>query len=338
MVDLKMYLTSLQPNMEQSIYSQSIGGYVSNSLLYPESIVGDTIGLYDTSFVLNSPTIGWGSWSNIEYININNEIIKINPIINGSVVADQRGINNIIEMHINGDIVRGISNIELFNDVFNDNYKQYRCIAVKNVSIEDPSISSIANNIFVYLKQNSRNSNSIIKIAIEKPQHQYIEGKSDTISSNSSTSSYKLIDSSLILKYRDDYFNNSYMRIKDGVNRGQGRIISSFESSTGIFYLDNPLLDDSGARYEILPSPAQRIKSGIISPILTASNITPFILAEKNNSLNFDFNENDNASDSSGILNINDVFYIWIERTIEKGSFIFDDNNIVINIEYTITG
>ena len=53
MPDLKIYLTSLQPNMNQNIFSQSIGGYVSASLLYPETTVNGTIGLNDTSFVLD---------------------------------------------------------------------------------------------------------------------------------------------------------------------------------------------------------------------------------------------------------------------------------------------
>lgn len=338
MVDLKIYLTSLQPDMGQSIYSQSIGGYVSTSLLYPETTVSGTIGLYDTSFTLNTPDGGWSSWSNIEYININNEIIKISPIITGSVIVEQRGFNSIVEMHINGDITKGVSGIELFNDVFNDDYKQYRCIAVKNVSIPDPSVFSVANNVSVYLRQGSRNLNSLVKIAVEKPISQYINSFANNIVSNISLDSSQLVDSSLIGRYDENYFINSYLKIKSGTNNGQGRVVSSFDASTGTFTLVNTLLVDTNVSYEVLPAPAQRIKSGTNSPNILESNITSFVSADQNNPLSIDFNEQDNASVTSSSLNVNDVFYIWLERTIDKGSSSFDNNDIIINIEYTAIG
>ena len=61
MATLKLYLTSLEPDLDQTIYSQSIGGYLSNSLVYPETILSSPIGLYDTSISLDTPSSG--SWS-----------------------------------------------------------------------------------------------------------------------------------------------------------------------------------------------------------------------------------------------------------------------------------
>ena len=72
MADLKMYLTSLEPDMSQSILSQSIGGFTSNTLLYPEAVLTNTVGLYDDSLVLNSPSGGsWTEWEGATYISIN---------------------------------------------------------------------------------------------------------------------------------------------------------------------------------------------------------------------------------------------------------------------------
>ena len=53
---------------------------------------------------------------------------------NGTISVIQRGYNGIINMHIANDRARGESSKELFNDVFSDGYKQYRCIAIKNDS------------------------------------------------------------------------------------------------------------------------------------------------------------------------------------------------------------
>ena len=337
MTDLKIYLTSLQPDMDQTISSQSIGGYVSNSLLYPESTVDGTIGLYDTSFVLDSLNSGtWADWKNAEYLNINNEVMKVSPITGRTISVIQRGFNNIIETHIGGDLAKGISTNELFNDVFNDSYKQYRCLAVKNVSIrEDPSITQSVNNVSVYIKQNSRNQNSILKIAIEKPVNQYLESSASSITSNLNNSTSILTDISLA-GYGDNYFKDSYLKITGGTNKGQGRVIISFESSTGEFILDGILTDDTVVSYEILTSPAQRVKSGMISPDTIDSNITSFSLSDQFSPIDINFSNETEVSLTSNLLNFNDVFYIWLERTVKKGFSSFDDNDVIINIKYTI--
>ncbi len=338
MTDLKIYLTSLQPDMDQTVFSQSVGGYISNSLLYPETTVDGTIGLYDTSFVLDSLDSGtWVDWNNAEYLNINNEVMKVSPITERTISVIQRGFNNIIETHIDGDLAKGISANELFNDVFNDSYKQYRCLAVKNVSIrEDPSIiPQSVNNVSVYIKQNSRNQNSILKIAIEKPVNQYIESTASSIISNLNNSTSTLIDISLT-SYGDDYFKDSYLKITGGANKGQGRVIISSESSTGTFILDGILTDDTGVSYEILPSPAQRVKSGTVSPDTVDSNITSFNLSDEFSPIDINFSNETDVSVPSNLLNFNDVFYIWLERTVKKGFSSFDNNDVVINIKYTI--
>ncbi len=337
MPDLKIYLTSLQPDMNQNIFSQSIGGYISASLLYPETTVNGTIGLYDTSFVLDDIIDNsWSNWNNAEYLNINNEIMKVYPITSRTISVVQRGFNNIIEVHINGDCAKGVSSNELLNDVFNDEYKQYRCLAVKNVSLgEDPSITQSVENISLYTKQNSRNLNSSLKIAIEKPNNQYLESSATTIASNLDTGISTLVDISLG-QYNDDHFKDSYLIIKSGINNGQGRVITSFDSVTGIFTLDNTLENDNGVLYEILPSPAQRLKTGLISPDTTVFNITSFNSTSQFSPLNISFDNEINASLVANPFNFNDVFYVWIERTIQKGFSFFNNNDIIIDIEYTL--
>ena len=129
MATLKLYLTSLEPDLDQKIYSQSIGGYVSNSLLYPETTLTETIGLYDTDITLTEPSSGsWAEWQGIEYINIGNELIKVPSFLNGAIVATQRAYNGIYNMHIEGDSVTAVSSKEVFNDVFNDEYNNTEAV------------------------------------------------------------------------------------------------------------------------------------------------------------------------------------------------------------------
>lgn len=334
MADLKMYLTSLQPDMNQSIFSQSIGGYVSNSLLYPETTLASVIGLYDASFTLHSPLSGsWSLWEGLEYISINNEVMKIGSINEESVTVQQRGVNGIVAVHIEGDVVRGISSNHLFNNVFNKEYKQYRCIAIKNSSsYADPSNYVTASRLEIYIGQESRNINSKIRIAIERPSHQYIGSVSSTVNYDVSTGISTIVDDTLIGQYTSDQFRNSYLKIKSGLNNGQGRTITSFSPENGVIEIEGVISNDTAVDYEIFPSPSQRIKSGTISPVV-GSNMSSFVLYGEYNPYMIDLHPGD-VSGFLGNLNINDVFYIWIERSISKGSEAFENNNFLINIKY----
>jgi hypothetical protein len=330
---LKLYLTSLEPDIEQNIYSQSIGGYCSNSLLYPETTLSSTVGLYDESFTLNIPSSGsWSGWTGIESINIGNEIIQISPFVNSSVSVVQRGVNNIVNMHIEGDYVWASSSKELFNDVFNDTYKQYRCLALKNVSASvDPSAnSSIAEDISIYFKQNSRNTNSTIRIGLEQPASQYITGTS------TEWSSMQLVDESLAGGYSDNIFKEAYLKILDGEAIGQGKIISSFDSSTGTFTFYNSFSSDydfsADVKYEVLPSPSQRIKTGTESPSLNGENMLDFSNPVEYSPLRF-FSA-DGSTFTISDLNFNNIMYLWIEREVQKGSEEFLNNDFTLNINY----
>ena len=335
MADLKMYLTSLEPDMAQSSFSQSIGGYTSSTLLYPEAKISDTVGLYDTLLSLDSPSgAGWSEWDGITYISVNDELIQVNSITNGLISVVQRGVNNKVKVHVRNDIARGVSTRELFNNVFSDEYKQYRCISVKNESSgADPSNYVTASNIRVYLGDNSRNLNSKIKISIETPKSQYVTGVANSIISDTASGTSQLIDLSLIGAYADNLFSNAYVKILSGTNEGQGRIVESFLSATGSINFDSALSEDTNVSYEILPSPSQRIKTGVVSPIIR-SDTSYFVANGSQSPLYANLVIGDNASFEQGALGINDVFYIWVERTVAKGSPVFDDNSVLINIQY----
>ena len=339
MATFRSYLTSLEPDIDQTIYSQSIGGYCSNSTVYPETTLVTTIGLYDTSISLNTPSSGgWIEWQGIEYINIGNEMIKVSPITNGEVSVVERGYNGIINMHIARDEVRASSSKQLFNDVFDDNYKQYRCIAIKNDSSldTDPSGELIAYDFSVYVKKHSRSDDSSIRITLEQPSSQYLS------STSTSWTSTKIVDTSLIDVYNDNYFSGAYLKILNGGGgaAGQGKIVNSFDSSTGTFTfyssfstVYNYAID---VVYEILSSPAQRLKTGIVSPNTNNPDILPFVATSSESSLSFTSGNVSSLSVSD--LFPNDVIYVWLERTINKGVENFNNNDIVLNINYSVGG
>jgi hypothetical protein len=312
------YLTSLEPNMAQTNYSQSIGGYISTSTLYPSTTLNGTVGMYNTLLVLNTPAGGWSSWIGKEYIGINGEMIQVAPIVNGSITVIQRGINNIFNMHVAGDKVYLISYKNIFNDVFDSNRKQYRCIAIRNDSISD------LYDFSVYVKQNSRNSGSSIKVSIEKPTSGYLYGTSTNRTATT------LVDASLAGLYDDNHFAEAYLKV---VGDSVGRIVQSFDSDTGTFVLYDSFssFNDIDVDYEVFPSPATRSQTGIISPSLT-NNLISFVDSSESSPL---YLGNPHGTDADSNLLSRDLFYLWIERTVVKGNEAFDANDFVIVMNYT---
>ena len=323
----QIYYTSLEPDLAQTNPLQSIGGYVSTSLVYPEARLLNDVGFYDNLLeidVVDDLQI----WQGIEYVSINKEIIKVRPITSNQITVLNRGVNNILNVHIENDMAKGIKPYKLFNNSLNEDHKQYRCIAAKNTSL-----MTKAYRTSVYVSQNPFNSGVKIKIAVETPKTQFTTGTST--SWNSTT----LVDTSFIGQYDSDAFKNAYMKILSGPNENRGKIISSFNSSTGTFvfqeafpidfvYNDNgTALYSNSVDFEIEPSPAQRLRTGMESPssgVIDGRNIvTGFYETSESNRLfiNFTFSPND-------------IFYIWIERTIAKGSILYPNDNIYVELSF----
>lgn len=317
---LKYYLTSVEPDMSQSIYSQSLGGYISNSLIYPEAILDNTIGVYDESLVVDDYT----NIENIDYINIGLENIKVKPINNNNIIVEERGINNLVSSHPNGSIIRGISSNNIFNDIFNNDLKQYRCYAIKNTIDYLESNQIIFEDVNISLKQDSINPKSNIKFAIEQPLNDFLNS---TATGGTQSS---LVDSTLIGAFEDDHFKNSIIRFKTGNNQGQNRKILSFNNLNGEIVFENNLNNSiqSGDEYTIDPSPSQRVSSGLIKPDIENKLVSDFVSTEESISINI------NSRDHGANLEPNDIIYIWIERSLDKNSEEFIDNSFVVNVNY----
>jgi len=318
---LKYYLTSVEPDMSQSIYSQSLGGHFSTSPVYPEAILDGTIGIYDKSLVIDDYT----DLENINYINIGSENIKVNAIENNNIIVEERGINNLISSHVDGSVVRGISSNNILNDIFNDDLKQYRCYAIKNIVDYLESNQIIFRDVSISLKQDSINPKSSIRFAVERPLNDFLS----SLATGGTTS--VLVDSSLIGLFVDDHFKSSVIRFRTGSSQGKNRIIESFDSSTGEITFETDLSSTvlSGDEYTIDPSPSQRVSSGLVEPSVGSGVVSGFY--STGTSVSIDINSRDHGAE----LRPNDVVYIWVERELEKNSEEFIDNSFVINVNYS---
>jgi len=324
--DISFIATSLEPNLAQTNFSQSIGGYPSTSVFSLETVIVQHVSLNDIVIEIKQPAGGFPGWSDIKYFGINDEVIEVEKVDSLSVSVVKRGVNGIINSHVSGSLVKGLSSSNLFNDVFSSNYKQYRCIAIKNTSFFD-----IGYNFAVYISQNSLNADSSIKIAVEVPTNQQYVGISD------SWDNMKIVESSLIGITED--FTDASLTINNGPNLGQSRVVSSFDPVTGTIVLKESLPIDfsssysSGVSYTIDPGPAQRVQSGIISPVFNTDNVSDLSVATRKLPLSIDIkNEGGNKSK----FRPNDVVYVWLERSLRKASSALPNNSVVIKTTYSL--
>jgi hypothetical protein len=230
--DLKFYLTGSEPYITQGNPALSIGGYVSTTEISLSSLLVSDItsnNLY-TASSLSLPT----------KVLAGDEIIQINGYGPGGATAtgfsgysggiygsfsgfsyngNMAFLNTKKKFHLAGDSVFDASNKTLFNNSINSNGNQYRCVAVKN------SGTGTFYNISFFLKNPGINSNSSMQIAVEVPQ---FDIKSGTATRGTTIS---LVDSHLFVDETD--IIGSVLRITNGSNINQIRVIQSFDETTG---------------------------------------------------------------------------------------------------------
>jgi len=319
--DIKLYRTSAEPSLAQSSNAQSLGGYPSTSLVYPETTLTANTGLRSNSITISYDS----SMENIEYININDEVIQVEAITGAAVVATQRAFNNTRQIHLSGNVVRGLSSSSgLLNSEFNQNKKQYRCIALKNTSSTDT-----ATEVRVYLKQGSLNASSTVRLAVEMSLNDYETGTA------TDGTSMTLVNSSIATLFSDNHFSSALLRMTSGNNINQERLIASYDDSTGTFTVASefPFSVASGNTYEVEPGPAQRIADGTSVPTSGAGRVSSFSEISEADAVSIDVTgSRDNGDD----LMPNDIVYIWIEREITRDSTPYDNNLAVIGVNYKV--
>ena len=325
--DIKFYLTSVEPEIEQTIYSQSLGYYpayvpsdATASLVYPSTTLGANESVYDQALTLSAV----GDIAGSEFVVINNELIDVESISTTTVTAESRSVNGRLNNHQSGDIVYGVSLNNIFNDQFNKDRKQYRCIAVRNNNATDT-----ATGVEVFFKQKSRNATSKIRMAVEMPLSDHLSGTA------TGGTKVKIVDSSQASIFDDGHFKDANIRFLTGLNAGQSRIISSYTGSSGSFIVIDslPYAASAGDTYEVDAGPSQRITSGVVKPNTSGSRITSFLIPDSDNPIGINVSGN---RDHGSNLETEDVFYIWIERELLKDGSSFGNNNVIITLRYTI--
>jgi len=304
--DLKYYYTTIDAGNTQTDPSQSIGGYLSTTPFAASAILTADVAQNSVSLSLSSSLPG-------DMLLIDDEII----VVSGSTIVSRGWLSTIAKPHATGAIASSLIQDYLFNDSFSPSYTQSRCIGVRN---ENPDDSFY--NLSFYLKSPSVNPEVAISLAVEYEKQTPIEGVATT------GGSLSFGDSSLISSYVDNYFSTCALTFTGGSNVNLSRIVSSFDSATGTFVLNQslPLPVAVGDTYRVSGLPAQRLVSGVDNPV-EATNFSGF--QEGKISIDIGGHRGD------ATLAPFETVYLWLQRQGTANAAQYSNNRVTFTANYT---
>jgi hypothetical protein len=205
-----------------------------------------------------------------------------------------------------------------FNNSYNGNLKQYRCIAVVNASDTD-----LFKNVSFFFKQQSINPFVSFKMAIERPKDPALNGTA-YVQSNQTPSVISVVDPTSFINYGDDYFDGCVLQFTSGSNINFQSIISSFDGDTGTFTLTTavPLAIDTGDTFRVWPAPSQIVPSGTIEPQFNTNLVSALSVATSTSMV------------SAGNIPPRSVVYLWFEKSTSLNAPPFDDNSMTFTVNY----
>lgn len=325
--DIKLYFTSIEPNLEQNIPKQSLGGYVSPTQIYDTAELQEPLSFYNTVVYLDDDNL-----ASFSILQIGDELMTVKEWKNSSAVIDSRNaFGTPIRFHPRGSLVRGIVKNDIFDRILNKNKKQYRCIAIRNTSSTET-----ARNVKVFFKLDSRNILSKTRFAIEIPRSEYYTGN---VSLGGSTTTFT--DSSLAEKFANGHFISAAITFSSGLDNNQTRIINQYEGKTGKFTVSEelPYKVKSGDIFFVDTSPSQIISSGLIQPSIAVygGNSIPYLVSDfqsatfANNGVGINIAE---QRSSNGDLKPGETIFVWLERQIDDNNDEFENSRSIISISF----
>ena len=313
--------TSVTAKATQSTSENSLGGYMSTNNIYTTTTSTDRISKTASVVpVLNLPTATSGM------VEVDLEVMNYTGIdtTNLQLINAERGIvpQSGFPHGVTPEAaqVRYLSIDSLFNPKFDNSYEQYRCVAVYNndLDVEDVKIVLIQN----------ASSNVRIDVGIEVPLHDFHIGTLTDV-----LSTVMIRDSGLVGLFVDNYFSRSVLNITSGAGVGGYSTISSYDSATGTFVLDNAIASMvAGNSYSIEPTPSQRTINQLTAPVSNDDYFFGFLGDGGSNELGYQ-----NIRENGDVFRENDVFYIWIKRSFTRNVKSGSNTGSVILLNYLLS-
>lgn len=324
-IELDLRYTTSDPTSDQNTPSNSIGGYMAPNRIFTRVQIGDYVSSSQKSITISDlysvPNLSSG------IIQIGPEIMRYSSVSGQLINISDRGVipqsySFPSSMDPFADFVYYLDIDNLFDKRPSKNLIQYRCVAITNTS------TFSAKNVIITIIQDDL-SDVQIDAGIEVPT---FDARSGTINASVSSGSKIFTSaSSIVLNYPDNLFADGHIIFDPSVTAFNA-IIKSYSFSAGIatFIVDRnlPALI-SGTSFRINPAPSQTITDDITSPSENSNRFFGFFSNNASNILSFN-----NIRENQGTLNTNDVFYLWVKRTLTKNKKSSSSTGSVIIIRF----
>ncbi len=310
---LNMKYTTLDPTTNQNSPSGSIGKYIALNDVFPSSPIGDSISSVQITVPIKS---GSSLPSAIGLASVGPEILKYSLIdsTNNQLTSVTRGIAPKASFPAGFDAFRVPENVYyldtdlLFDTRPSGSLVQYRCVAISNTDTGD---DFNIKNACIGVLQNS-GDNVQIHIGVEFPK---FDARTGTAASGTTTS--RLIDTSIVDD--DGFFNGALIKF---LSPTEYAIVTSYVSP-GDFILNKTVTTlITGRSFVIIPGVSQRILNDNTAPTSNAGRFTGF--SEDGTGIEISLTEHGTT------MQENDLFYVWIRRTLLPNVKSTDDTGAVL--------
>jgi hypothetical protein len=317
--NLKFYLTASEPNESQTDLGLSLGGYPSTTELASGALLSSAVSPSSTTISLSTSLTG------ADYLLLNSEILRVSGSGTSLTVVERHGVGTAAGLHSTGTRAYAVPNPTLFNTSLSPTLKQYRCVAVRNISDTD-----VFTNLRFYFRSPSRSSAAVVKLAVEEPATDII------ISYSTSGGTLSLTDSTLVNEYADGYFAGCALVITDtgSSNLNFVRKIATYDGSTGTFTFTSafPSSITAGTEYRVENAPSQVIESGTSSPEFDIETATPLnVAASVAGAVGIDVS---GVRTNGGDLGPHETVYVWFERQAFNNQTAADLNRVIFTAIY----
>jgi hypothetical protein len=320
--------TTEDPTTAQNTPSNSLGGYFASNEVFTTAQIGDFVSSTQTTVDIDSgsslPTaagIAQLGPEIISFTGIDTDNAQLTGVTRGVAPTASASFPAEVDQFL--EYIRYLVISNLFDKKPAEDLVQYRCVAVIHTS------ATALNNVTISLVQDN-DADVQIDIGIEVPAFDATEGVfQEAVDSGAVTFDS---DSAAVRNKTTGYYDGGHIVI-DPSGTPFNAIIESYDDdgAKATFILDTAMSGHAlGTDFRINPAPIQTVANERTAPTTNSNRFFGFVGDGGSNDIGY-LSLRENGS----TLNENDVFYLWIKRTLVRNQKSTPNTGAIVIIEGT---
>lgn len=331
---LNMKFTTSDPTTNQNTPSNSLGEYIALNDVAPSSPIGTSINSTQTTIPIDPNSalpskLGLGSVGPeiFQYSIIDTTNHQLSSVTRGIAPSSFpagfdsfKNAENVYYLHKDAT-----NNLHLLFDT-QPTDAQYRCVAIANIDSGDDF--NITDGV-IGIAQNP-DAKSQIVIGVELPRWDAITGTAvDGVSANGDN--LFVTNNATVISKADGYYDGALLKLTDPVGTVSYTIANSFaiasDNLTGEFIISPAVTGlAAGWTFVIMPAPAQQVSIDAAAPTVISGRFGGFSEDVEGISVNL--------LDHGTTMQENDLFYVWLRRTLTADTESESDTGAVLIFRY----